>query len=110
MSGHTPGPWSITNDGAWFLVMAGGVAGQIVANVNPESCPDSRSAPAFRQMPGQANAHLIAAAPDLYAAADEALNVLIGCCIPAGGADDKAAIINAQASLRAAIAKAEGNS
>ena len=106
MSQHTPGPWSITNDGAWFLVMAGGVAGQIVANVNPESCPDSRSAPAFRQMPGQANAHLIAAAPELLEAskvARHALSELIA-------TGDRRVFEAALSALDAVIARAEGRS
>jgi hypothetical protein len=53
-----------------------------------------------------ANARLIAAAPDLLAACDFALGVLIGCCIPAGGCDDKAEILLAQQKLHAAIARA----
>lgn len=56
----------------------------------------------------QATARLIAGAPDLLEAADEALNALIGCCVPAGGVDDRAAILAAQAKLRSALGKARG--
>ena len=63
---HTPGPWTIHADtDGWPLVMSGGVAGRIVANVNPQSCPDESSAPEFVEMPCEANARLIAAAPEL---------------------------------------------
>lgn len=48
------------------------------------------------------------AAPDLYDAADNALNALLGCCIPGDGVDDRKIIFEAQVMLRAAIAKAEG--
>jgi hypothetical protein len=41
---------------------------------------------------------------ELREAADEALNVLIGCAIPAGGVDDRKAVLNAQAMLRKALA------
>jgi len=67
MSGaHTPGPWSYswesdTRD--WAIVTADG--GQIVANVNTESGPDTHSVPAMRQMPAEANARLITAGPDM---------------------------------------------
>lgn len=46
---------------------------------------------------------------ELAEVANEALNVLIGCCIPAGGADDRAAILDAQSSLRAVLAKYEAS-
>ena len=66
---HTPGPWTIHADtDGWPLVMSGGVAGRIVANVNPQSCPDESSAPEFVEMPCEANARLIAAAPELLEA------------------------------------------
>jgi hypothetical protein len=39
----------------------------------------------------------------LRAAADEALNVLIGCCVPAGGCDDREAILRVQLMLRQAL-------
>jgi len=72
-AGHTPGPWQIytgsdadraRKDG-FVLVVAGGQSGRIVANVNAESCPDAYSAPAFVRMPVEANARLIAAAPEM---------------------------------------------
>jgi hypothetical protein len=78
---HTPGPWIIYSgsdaeihrkDG-FVLVVSGNNAGRIVANVNTESCPDASSAPAFVRMPADANARLIAAAPDYYAATQQLL-------------------------------------
>jgi hypothetical protein len=72
MNKHTPGPWSFHADtNGWCLVMSGGKDGDIVANVNPESCPNAKSAPAFVVMPAQANARLIAAAPELLAFVEE---------------------------------------
>lgn len=74
----TPGPWSYHLEEPsreWALVMAGGKGGQIVANVNSKSCPDSTSAPAFRAMPAEANAKLIAASPDLLEACREMLRL-----------------------------------
>lgn len=41
---------------------------------------------------------------DLVAAVDEALNTLIGCCIPAGGCDDRMTIIDTQMRLRKVLA------
>ena len=72
---HTPGPWSYYFEGEWALVMAGGKAGNIVANVNSESCPNQSSAPAFVQMPAEANARLIAAAPDLLATLEDIVRI-----------------------------------
>ena len=98
---HTPGPWTIHADtDGWPLVMSGGVAGRIVANVNPQSCPDESSAPAFVAMPCEANARLIAAAPELLEALEASL-ALIDLVIPFEGEVTRTA--------RAAIAKAEGS-
>lgn len=68
MSTHTPGPWECfieDTEPEWVMVMAGGISGRLIANVNAESCPDSSSAPAFVKMPQKANAALIASAPDM---------------------------------------------
>lgn len=65
---HSPEPWTYhfeEPNNEWALVMSGGKAGQIVANVNTKSCPDHASAPAFRVMPAEANVLLITAAPEL---------------------------------------------
>ena len=53
-----------------------------------------------------ADAHLIAAAPELYEACENALECLIGCCVPAGGCDDRKTMVDTQAMLRAALKKA----
>lgn len=60
---HTPGPWVVHDDpkDGWPMIMAGGLAGRIVANVNPESCQDISSIPAFVRMPANANAARIVA-------------------------------------------------
>jgi hypothetical protein len=63
---HTNGPWSYsweTESRNWAIVTDS--AGSIIANVNTETGPDAQSAPATRKMPADANARLIAAAPDL---------------------------------------------
>ena len=96
---HTPGPWTIHADtDGWPLVMSGGVAGRIVANVNPQSCPDESSAPEFVEMPCEANARLIAAAPELL----EALQSVLENCLDSEG------LCAAHAKARAALAKTTG--
>lgn len=46
-----------------------------------------------------------AEATALRDAADNALGVLIRCCVPAGGVDDRDAILDTQTQLRAALAQ-----
>ena len=87
--------------------MAGGYAGHIVANVNPESCPDATSAPVFVRMPAEANVRLIAAAPDLL----EALQITRGNIAslgPAGALTPYTSYQEWLAMVDAAIAKALG--
>ena len=62
---HTSGPWASNagRRGHWPTVT--GPDGKIIANVNPASGIDSVT------MPGDANARLIAAAPDLLAVLQE---------------------------------------
>lgn len=104
MSKHTPGPWRL-ND-------VGNVESEAVHNiavVYSAAGQEGWSGSDFDTLAHcEANARLIAAAPELYDAADAALNVLIACCVPAGGVDDRAAILEAQNMLRSAIAKATG--
>jgi len=52
------------------------------------------------------DAAVIAAAPELYEACENALECLIGCCVPAGGCDDRKTMVDTQAMLRAALKKA----
>lgn len=56
----------------------------------------------------EANARLIAAAPEMLEATYNALECLMGCVKPAGGCDDDAVIQMTIGMLKAAIAKAEG--
>lgn len=111
---HTPGPWKFiqeTIESDWAIVLD--ASGGIVANVNTETGPDATSAPETRKMPSGANAHLIAAAPDLLEACKAALDALEKFIGEWSGRDDT----NAPAwvsqwkplvdQLRAAIAKAE---
>jgi hypothetical protein len=75
---HTPGPWKYSFEGSnpdWAIVTSAG--GAIVANVNCETGPDAISSPATRKMPADANAKLIAAAPDLLEACKA---MLARCC------------------------------
>ena len=52
------------------------------------------------------DAHLLAASKELYEACENALECLIGCCVPAGGCDDRKTMLDTQAMLRAALKKA----
>lgn len=95
---HTPGPWKFGFESAssdWAIVTD--ASGGVVANVNAESGPDAISAPATRKMPREANARLIAAAPDLLAACQKIVDAV-------EDGDEMAAIEMA----RAASAKATG--
>lgn len=90
---HTPGPWTWTP-----YARPGAMDGAEVKGEKEYIC-----APYTK-----ANARLIAAAPELLEACDEALNALIGSSVPAGGVDDRQHLTSAKASLRAAIKKARG--
>jgi hypothetical protein len=81
---HTPGPWSLDSDAGQVHIVAAGAAIARVMAMRSDGC-------------GEANARLIAAAPDLL----EALQAVIdhGSMTGADWASDKA---------RAAIAKATG--
>ena len=69
MTKHTEGPWSVADhdqgdqDDGWRTVMA---RGRIVANINPESFCGVEGG--FVDMPADANARLIAAAPEMLLA------------------------------------------
>ncbi len=100
MAKHTPGPWV--------------VEGTLIAQES--GINDSLEVAFLAELGGgmdkrmrEANARLIAAAPDLYDAAENALEALIGCCVPAGGVDDRKTMLEAQRMLRAAIVKATGD-
>lgn len=64
----------------------------------------------FKLNDGQAMANaafIVQAANNFEAlrdAADEALNTLIGCCVPAGGCDDRKTILDTQMRLRKVLA------
>ena len=102
--GYTRGPWGYgweTSAREWAIITNS--AGNIIANVNTETGPDAQSVPATRKMPAEANARLIAAAPELLEALKATLEEIerveadVEYKLPCG---DKA---------RAAIARAEGS-
>ena len=91
MNAHTPGPWMAQGN----RVMAAGEQIGFI-NANPSCCTAE----------DWANARLIAAAPDLLAALQNARNVLAG--IASGDLKTVSADGPALAQCRAAIAKATG--
>lgn len=99
---HTHGSWHF--DGwdseslAWALVVDS--RGNIIANVNTESGPDIPPLVSTK-MPGEANARLIAAAPDLLDCLEEIANYR-------GGADGALNDEYVMDRVYAAIAKATG--
>ncbi|MBU6190660.1 MAG: hypothetical protein KGR68_15195 [Betaproteobacteria bacterium] len=101
---HTPGPWVLENRGYKFIVSKPG-DGYITRDV----CRmDASTMSAFAQ---EANARLIAAAPELL----EALRVFVSAAYPVtteinprGHAWSEAYLDQALDNARAAIAKAEG--
>lgn len=100
---HTPGPWLIATSNSWRRIVSrdsGNVCEPIKQN---DGHPDLH----FKNGgPDGPDACLLAAAPDLLEACEEALNAFVGCAIPAGGVDDRKHILDAQMALRKAINKA----
>lgn len=101
---HTPGPWEIrheSTDPEWAVVVATG--GRIVANVNAETGPDIPPLVSTK-MPRDANARLIAAAPDLLEALQRTVEAL-EYWLPRHG-DPEGANSAMMVNARATIAKA----
>ena len=103
MSAHTPGPWYVDPQG-WNASHSFYIRG---SDKNGEQLSWGKGAvarlPRSTVMPSEANARLIAAAPDLLAALQAIIKSL-------SDHDDKGMIEHAQQMInaRAAIAKAEG--
>ncbi len=102
MSGHTPGPWTVEklplgNDGE--VEPAFRVSGDSTLFLTVSPCSDGF-------VPGQnrANAHLIAAAPDLLAACESVVINLDRLCEVWGS---EGVTERVRTSLRAAVAKAK---
>jgi hypothetical protein len=107
MSAHTSGPWCLSSESPTIIKQAdpfGGNDGVLIGSA--AGYTGSGFFPTDEE--AIANARLIAAAPDLYDAADNALGVLIGCCVAGDGIDDRKAMLDARQMLRAAINKATG--
>ena len=94
MNKPTPGPWHTAPDKSFYVFAHGSLAEQAGVTDGPFICSAS----------SQANARLIAAAPDLLAAARCALADLQGLI---GDLDDDHPAHLTEAELRAAIARAE---
>lgn len=92
MSKHTPGPWSVEGDKS--ILMRGQIVGQAFAPIGASE----------KQV--KANAHLIAAAPELL----EAAALLAHSGVVGPEADNDGIVLSSKAfkQLQAAIAKAEG--
>lgn len=93
MNQHTPGPWTIENHGSTYIISKPG-DGYITRDV----CRmDGSTMSAFAQ---KANAHLIAAAPDLLEALQEIISAADG--------DGWSQLDAGFSKARAAIARARG--
>ena len=98
---HTPGPWAVDSDGAGWYIEATPERGHSLAFI---ASPEFQEEPDTSASEAEANASLIAAAPDLLEALNEMTRLALG---PTGGcsaAEKRNAI---EASI-AAIAKATG--
>lgn len=109
---YTPGPWNIYKgmdakailDSGWVLVVHHGDGGNIVANVNAKGGPDYTD-----RMPVMANAHLIAAAPDLLEACEDARRELTAQAECFGNhLDHEKNLFRILRKLESVIAKAKG--
>ena len=94
MSGHTPGPWVASTTPAG--------RGK-VANADGFSVANTTAGPYATQV---ANAHLIAAAPDLYSAIVELLDASNIAELPLREESER--LVRAEDAARAAIKKARG--
>ena len=109
MTGYTPGPWEIKNNGKDIFGPLGGDSGDGV-KADPTDgwhIAEIQRTPTFSELgevelgaPREANAHLIAAAPDLLEALEEAVFW--------NGIDDEGVSAVWRDKAEAAIAKAEG--
>jgi len=113
MSAHTPGPWMVgkVNHAKQRVDIDTKVRDMRVSYTEWRGLArvyGIEDMPKIGSDIMQANARLIAASPELYDAAENALNVIIACCKPTDGVDDAKAIADARTMLCAAIAKAKG--
>ena len=102
MSAHTPGPWTVRGQG--FVV--GGEGDALNADYVALTLITAPSVPSNHQPDAEearANAHLMAAAPELFAALKLLLTTHDASCV-----DAEACQIGGIDLARAAIAKAEG--
>lgn len=112
MNAHTPGPWDaggsfLTNDGQKAIMTVGDDRVR-VALVDRHAVAKRGQGYLIECPVRNANARLIAAAPDLLDACDMSINTLLGCCVAGGGVDDRSTMLATIAQLRSAIAKALG--
>ena len=98
MSKHTPGPWVAYRD-AYYETWSVEGGGDVVADLWRLSEESHTRHPHFEDDGVEANAQLIAAAPELLSACETALECLVDWDRDDGEAGD---------ALRAAIAKAKG--
>lgn len=78
---HTPGPWTTRTQSASYIDIAGNPVDAISARIptaRPGEIASTCVCRVHRQYAGEANAQLIAAAPDLLEALQEALHYFIG--------------------------------
>jgi hypothetical protein len=104
---HTPGPWTLTADGAGWYIECSPERGHSVAYIRAEIGEED---PDTSDDEKEANARLIAAAPELLEALIALLGVAPSKAPGAGlivGAEEKHA--NALQAARAAIKKATGD-
>lgn len=100
MNEHTPGPWWANIDAATGYRWVVG---------DPESwIPRIACCPLYSEYPVDANARLIAAAPDLLAALEKTYSLMMAGDVDREPHEEEARKIEAFLAARAAIAKAKG--
>lgn len=104
MAKFTPGPWEIDTNGPFTAEMVGiyqPILEEYVVLFRNQDTPDES------ELVSEANAHLIAAAPDLYEAMEAIRSAILGPDGPSGR-NLWAIPIAAESKLHAALAKANG--
>lgn len=98
---HSPLPWKVEEVGVSSLGPDGEAVCEVFTADGYQRVAESLSAGDAALIVRAVNSHA-----ELVEAAHNAVGVLMACCVPAGGVDDRAAIWDAENLLRSALSRA----